>query len=154
MSHLAVLDHSIGLTVPLLDGMVETIHSRGSRSRMMVLLLQLLLLLLLVLRRLLARMTRLLRFIRGRFGHGHGRGCVRHGEWKGRGGVRWVQVDVDGVPVLRGRSSRCSRVDLVEGSGPDYIVWSRMVKGERALTSGTSGSSACGLRFLVPTTSR
>jgi hypothetical protein len=66
-------------------------------------------------------------------------------------GGRWVQVDVDGVPVLRERSSRCSRVDLVEGSGPDYIVWSRMVKGERALTSGTSGSSACGLRFLVPT---
>lgn len=62
-----------------------------------------------------------------------------------------MQVDIDGEPVLSGRGGRCSRVDLVEGSGPDYILRSRMVKGERALTSGTSGSSACGLRFLVPT---
>ena len=36
-------------------------------------------------------------------------------------GGRWVQVDVDGEPVLSGRGGRCSRVDLLRGL--DQIIY-------------------------------
>lgn len=50
-------------------------------------------------------------------------------------GGRWVQVDVDGVPVLRERSSRCSEVDLLRGL--DQIIYcGRGLCRASALTSG------------------